>query len=114
LLRPGGRLGIIVPALPSLYGSLDAKTGHYRRYQKRPLTDLVARSGFEVVDVHYFDTVGVPPYWASIKLGSMPELSDRTTMLFDNVLVPMSKLVHRTWKSVPIGKNLLVIAERPA
>ncbi len=113
LLRHGGHIGIIVPALPGLYGSLDAKTGHYRRYQKAALRDLVEAAGFTVTDLHYFDTVGVAPYWASIKLGSMPALSDRTTMLFDNVLVPLSKLVHRTWKSVPVGKNLLLIAVRP-
>ncbi len=112
LLRPGGKIGIIVPAIPGLYGSLDAKTGHYRRYRKQALASLVEQAGFEVTDLHYFDTVGVLPYWASIKLGSMPALSDRTTMLFDNVLVPMSKLVHRTWKSVPIGKNLLLVAVR--
>lgn len=113
LLRPGGRIGIIVPALPGLYGSLDAKTGHYRRYQKAALREVVQAAGFTVTDLHYFDTVGVAPYWVSIKLGSMPALSDRTTMLFDNVLVPMSKLVFRTWKSVPVGKNLLLIASRP-
>ena len=113
LLLPGGCIGIIVPALPSLYGSLDAKTGHYRRYQKTALRAVVEGAGFSITDLHYFDTVGVAPYWATIKLGTMAALSDRTTMLFDNVLVPMSKLVHRTWKSVPIGKNLLVIARRP-
>ena len=32
LLAPGGRLGLFVPAMPSLYGSLDYKSGHYRRY----------------------------------------------------------------------------------
>lgn len=112
LLRSGGKIGIIVPAIPGLYGSLDAKTGHYRRYRKQALAKLVEQAGFVVTDLHYFDTVGVVPYWASIKLGSMPALSERTTMLFDNVLVPLSKLVHRTWKSVPVGKNLLLVATR--
>jgi SAM-dependent methyltransferase len=113
LLKPGGRVGIIVPAIPSLYGSLDAKTGHFRRYRKEALKQVAEQAGFTVTDLHYFDAVGVLPYWATIKVGAMPALSDRTTFLFDNVLVPMSKVAHRVWKQIPIGKNLLLVATRP-
>jgi SAM-dependent methyltransferase len=113
LLRPGGHIGIIVPALPRLYGSLDAKTGHFRRYQKHALKHVAEQAGFVVTDLHYFDAVGVLPYWASIKVGSMPALSDRTTYLFDNILVPMSKVAHKLWKQIPIGKNLLMVARKP-
>ncbi len=113
LLRPGGHIGIIVPALPRLYGSLDAKTGHFRRYQKQALRQVAEQAGFVVTDLHYFDAVGVLPYWASIKVGSMPALSDRTTYLFDNILVPMSKVAHKLWKQIPIGKNLLMVARKP-
>ena len=31
-LRPGGRLGLLVPANPKLYGRLDRGYGHVRRY----------------------------------------------------------------------------------
>jgi SAM-dependent methyltransferase len=113
LLRPGGHIGIIVPALPRLYGSLDAKTGHFRRYQKQALKQVAEQAGLVVTELHYFDAVGVLPYWASIKVGSMPALSDRTTYLFDNVLVPLSKVAHKVWKQIPIGKNLLMVARKP-
>ncbi len=113
LLKPGGRVGIIVPAIPSLYGSLDAKTGHFRRYEKASLGRVAEAAGFSVSELHYFDVVSVLPYWASIKVGSMPVLSDRTTYLFDNVLVPMSKLAHKCWKQPPIGKNLLLVGRKP-
>ena len=33
-------LGLFVPAMPSLYGSLDYKSGHYRRYDERTATEL--------------------------------------------------------------------------
>ena len=35
LLVPGGTLAIFVPALPRLYGCLDYKSGHHRRYLPR-------------------------------------------------------------------------------
>ena len=32
VLPEGGRLVILVPALPALYGSIDEAIGHFRRY----------------------------------------------------------------------------------
>jgi 2-polyprenyl-3-methyl-5-hydroxy-6-metoxy-1,4-benzoquinol methylase len=112
LLRSGGNVGIVVPAVPRLYGSLDAKTGHFRRYEKRALQQVAEQAGLVVTNLHYFDVVGVIPYWASVKVGAMPALNDRTTYLFDNVLVPMSKVAHKLWKQPPIGKNLLMVARK--
>lgn len=37
LLKPGGKLIIMVPALQKLYCSLDENVGHYRRYDKGDL-----------------------------------------------------------------------------
>ena len=37
LLVPGGTLAVFVPALPRLYGSLDYKSGHHRRYRRGDL-----------------------------------------------------------------------------
>jgi SAM-dependent methyltransferase len=113
LLKPGGCVGVIVPAIPSLYGSLDAKTGHFRRYKKEVLRSTAVAAGFQVTELYYFDAVGVIPYWATIKVGAMPALSDRTTFLFDNGLVPLSKVAHKVWKQIPIGKNLLLVGCKP-
>ncbi len=37
VLDPGGRLVLLVPAMPSLYGSLDVALNHFRRYDKDAL-----------------------------------------------------------------------------
>ncbi len=112
LLRPGGMLGIIVPAMPSLYGSLDLKSGHFRRYRKASLVQLLEAAGFEVVTIRHFDTAGVLPYWLSIRLGAMRALSPASAKLFDTVLVPASMLADRVAPNLPFGKNLLVHARR--
>lgn len=114
LLRPGGLLGLVVPAMPSLYGSLDLKSGHFRRYRRRRLIELVEAAGFEVVTVRHFDAAGVVPYWLSIRLGAMRALSPASARLFDTVLVPMSMAVDTVAPWLPAGKNLLVHARRPA
>jgi 2-polyprenyl-3-methyl-5-hydroxy-6-metoxy-1,4-benzoquinol methylase len=35
ILRPGGGLGIFVPANMFLYSNIDSKLGHYRRYSRK-------------------------------------------------------------------------------
>ena len=41
VLPSGGRLALLVPALPALFGSLDEALRHYRRYEKAALAKLV-------------------------------------------------------------------------
>ena len=47
-LRPGGSLILSVPAHMRAWGRNDELAGHYRRYEKAALTDLLAATGFEV------------------------------------------------------------------
>ena len=65
LTRPGGALGLFVPAMPSLYGSLDYKSGHYRRYTPAA-AERSGTPGFVDVSVRYFDLLGVVPVLADV------------------------------------------------
>ena len=47
-LRPGGRLLLSVPARMARWSPSDVWAGHFRRYERQGLLDLLARSGFEV------------------------------------------------------------------
>lgn len=47
--RPGGLVILSVPARPSLYGPWDAAAGHYRRYERLQLEEVMRTSG--LVDV---------------------------------------------------------------
>lgn len=48
LLRPGGRFYCTVPAMSALWSDEDIHAGHYRRYSKASLTDVMQKTGFEV------------------------------------------------------------------
>jgi len=63
VLAPGGRLVLSVPAMSSLYGPKDVAIGHYRRYDRGPLVELLERQGFRVASVRYWNLVGVPAVW---------------------------------------------------
>jgi len=59
-LKPGGRLLITVPALPSLWSYHDEQHHHFRRYRKAELTTRVLEGGYELTTVSYFNTLLFP------------------------------------------------------
>jgi len=63
-LRPGGRLALLVPAHPRLYGSLDLAYGHWRRYTPSMVRELLDHAGLETDDLHHFNALGIPGWWA--------------------------------------------------
>jgi len=60
-LRPGGHLLLTVPALRMLWSRHDEVNEHFRRYDRRGLTQLLGSAGFEVRDVRYFFAWTVGP-----------------------------------------------------
>lgn len=48
LLRPGGRFYCTVPAMNALWSDEDIHAGHYRRYSKSSLAEVMVKAGFEV------------------------------------------------------------------
>ena len=48
--RPGGRLLVAVPASMDLWSGHDVALGHFRRYERDQLVDLVRGAGFELDD----------------------------------------------------------------
>lgn len=112
LLRPGGRLAVFVPALPALYGSLDYKSGHYRRYTAPQLRSLLEAAGFRDVEVRYIDVLGVFPYWLMYRLVDVDRLDRVSATGYDRVVVPLSRALQRVLPRPPFGKNLLATARR--
>ncbi len=68
LLKEGGIVIAVVPAYQWLYGRRDRKYGHFRRYSKSGLKDLLISAGFEPRVIRYWNTLGVLPYWFSEKI----------------------------------------------
>jgi len=63
LLEPDGNLIILVPAFQKLYCDFDKNVGHYRRYEPGRLREIANENGLCVVKNHYFNMMGMIPYW---------------------------------------------------
>lgn len=108
----GGRVLIFVPALSWLYGNLDEHLGHHRRYTKPELESKCRRAGFRIVECRYFDIAGIVPWWLKYRLFKSSTMEPRTVRTYDTYVVPASRAVESIIRP-PIGKNLLLIAEKP-
>lgn len=109
ILRRDGRLVIFVPALQWLYGRLDELVGHFRRYHREPLRQLVETAGFRVVRLHYFDIAGILPWFIVFRI-LRRETIPSSVSLYDNLVVPVMRRVESVVRP-PVGKNLLLVAE---
>ena len=111
-LRNDGYLLIFVPALSWLFSDFDRAVGHFRRYHKRPLSDLVKTAGFRVEALKYFDIGGIIPWYVAFVLLKRG-LTKGNASLYDRWVVPPMRIAERL-VTPPIGKNLLLVARKPA
>ena len=109
-LADSGHLLIFVPALPWLYSDLDRQVGHFRRYVKRQLLELVANAGFTIVRARYFDLAGVLPWYVNFVL-LRNSIGGGSVSLYDRLVVPIMRRVEAVIPP-PLGKNLLLVARR--
>ncbi|MGH9443636.1 MAG: glycosyltransferase [Thermoanaerobaculia bacterium] len=59
ILQPGGRLILLVPAIPSLYGTLDRELHHFRRYSRPELESKLLQAGFQIEEMRFVNRPGV-------------------------------------------------------
>jgi SAM-dependent methyltransferase len=110
-LRPGGRVGVLVPAGPRLFGSLDVHYGHHRRYTTSSLRTLAESAGLRVTALYPFNALGIPGWWFRTRTGGTA-LGSRSLAVYDRLLVlwrPLEKRLRLPW-----GLSLVLHAERPA
>jgi len=108
LLAPGGRLVLLVPALPALYGSIDRALGHHRRYKRAGLAALIRDTGFRVAHIEYFNLAGIPGWWLAGRILRRHTIPSGSLRLYD-ALVPLFRLERLLpWR---IGQSLIAIGE---
>lgn len=111
MLRPGGYLLIFVPAMPALYGSLDEKFGHYRRYTKAGLVTVCGKAGYEITHSRYFDIFGAFPWWLINRVFHSSALNPRMAKLYDRLVVPFARHAENVI-TPPFGKNLVLVGRK--
>jgi len=110
ILGPGGRLLVFVPAIARLHNRLDQDLGHFRRYDKRQLQELIAGAGFQIDRLMYSNLIGTFGWFLNGTVQRKRQLSVWQTMLFDN-FVPLVEKLERHMK-LPFGMSLFAVATK--
>jgi SAM-dependent methyltransferase len=110
-LTERGRIFIFVPALSWLYGRFDEAVGHVRRYSKAELEGKCRRAGFKIIESRYFDLVGVIPWYVKYRILKSDRMEPWAVRLYDRYLLHVTKAIESAVKP-PLGKNILLIAEK--
>ncbi len=110
LLKQGGRLIILVPAHQYLFSPFDKAIGHFRRYNKARLQEVIP-SILQEQKIFYLDCLG---YLASLTnkwflKKEYPTLKD--VKFWDRIIVPVSKLIDPII-GYSTGKSLIGIWQK--
>lgn len=111
-LKKSGVICVLSPAHAWLYSEFDKAIGHYRRYTKAGLAAMDL-PGLKLERLRYLDCCGVLPSAANRFLlrSSMP--TGRQIILWDRLLVPVSRLVDPLL-GYSMGKSVLAVWRKTA
>jgi SAM-dependent methyltransferase len=110
LLVPGGRVLLLVPAHPLLYGPLDRALDHERRYRRGELRRLLSGAGLVPEAVHLVNPVGALGWLLSGRVLRRKDIPVAPLGVFDR-LVPFVRPLDRI--PLPLGLSLWAVARRP-
>ena len=110
-LKIGGLLVLLIPAGPWLFGEIDRRLGHYRRYSKQSARDLMRRTGLTTLKLRYFNFIGVWGWWWNARVAKSKTQSDSQIHVFDNYIVPWQSRLEAIIPP-PMGQSLLVVARK--
>lgn len=109
ILGRGGKVLILVPALPMLFGAMDEAVGHFRRYTMSSLRSVLEDNGFSVEVLEWMNLVGIPGWLVNSRLlrrRAMPPLQLR---LYDQVAPLLAAAEARV--KLPVGMSLFGVAQ---
>ena len=93
LLKPGGKMLVLVPAHQNLYNQIDLTLEHYRRYNKKSLRGLMEKLA-PVKTCFYFNAVGIAAWWIGGKLLNQKTIPESEMKLYD-IFVPLFKIIDK-------------------
>lgn len=112
LLKPDGKLVLLVPSNPLIFSGLDEDLGHFRRYTKNEIRRVMGVAGYKIHRLFPHNLVGALGWaWAG-KVRKRRTLRASDTKSFDR-LVPALKIIDPLL-TIPAGGVSLIAIASPA
>ncbi len=112
LVRPGGRIILIVPAFMFAMSQVDIATGHVRRYTKKTMRAALTEAGLEIEKLHYANALGLIGYYGATSIFKLAPKEGPMVKLYDSLVLPVTKAAERLVKP-PFGQSVFAVARTP-
>ncbi len=109
LLKPSGKLFILIPAYQWLYNSFDVALEHFRRYNKKIITRLNPND-CEPIQIKYFNAFGIVGWFIVGSIFKKKIIPEGNMRLF-NKIVPMVKAFDWVLGN-QIGLSVILVTEK--
>lgn len=109
LLKPGGKLVILVPAYMFMYNSFDTALEHYRRYTSKSLRDIMEPE-LKILHQQYFNVFGMLGWFVSGKILKKKTIPKNQMQLYDRLIL-VSKTLDKLVLN-KIGLSTICIGEK--
>jgi SAM-dependent methyltransferase len=107
----GGKIVLIVPAFPSLFGPIDRNLGHFRRYTRASLSRLAKEAGLRVNQLAYMNAAGFFGWWMNSHIFRRQEQSENQIRFFDRNIVPLASRLEK-FVPPPFGQSVFAVLEK--
>lgn len=111
VLIPGGVVILLVAASPSLYGRIDERLGHYRRYTRASISRLATEAGLRMKTCYYLNAIGFFGWWTNSHILKREAQSPAQIEFFDRYIVPVASRIESLVRP-PFGQSLFVVLEK--
>ena len=111
LTRDRGKLLLLVPAFPVLFGTIDRMVGHHRRYTKNVLVRKCAQSGFQIRSAYYMNWPAFLGWFVNNRLLMNREESSRQVKFYDSLIIPWLRVLEGIIHP-PFGLSIVLVAEK--
>lgn len=112
LVRPGGRIVLIVPAFMFAMSPVDIATGHVRRYTRKTMTAALTEAGLEVERVQYANALGLIGYYMATSVFRLTPKEGAMVKVYDKVVLPLTKGAESIIRP-PFGQSVFAVARTP-
>ena len=112
LVRPGGRVVLIVPAFMFAMSPVDIATGHVRRYTKRTMRAAMTEAGLTIEKLHYANALGLIGYYMATSVFKLTPKEGPMVKFYDRLVLPVTKAAEKLVKP-PFGQSVFVVARVP-
>jgi hypothetical protein len=113
--KVGAKVLITVPAFMSLWSNHDVYLGHFRRYRRAELEELVISAGLQIESSHYLFSSLLPVVFLLRRFGFKKKNGSNMSELpraINSVLLQIHQLEHRYIRNPFFGLSIVLVASK--